>query len=145
MRLITILAFMTVHGVAAAPVALADAGSLRIDIQALSSRDGHVLIALYDNAKAYDKDGEPLRKDKLAIDDELQARWVIDDLEPGEYGVGLFHDLDDDGELDSNFVGMPTEPYGFSNNARAPFGPPAYDKITFTFDGQDMTLTILPE
>ncbi len=42
-----------------------------------------------------------------------------------------FHDVDSDGRLDTLPIGLPTEPYGFSNNARGTFGPPAWRQATF--------------
>ena len=47
-------------------------------------------------------------------------------LPTGVYAVGIFHDLNGDGALSKNFLGMPKEPFGFSNNARARFGPPSF-------------------
>ena len=43
----------------------------------------------------------------------------------------LYHDENGNGEFDTNLFGFPLENYGFSNNARAIFGPPAYDKAAF--------------
>ena len=36
---------------------------------------------------------------------------------PGRYGIKMFHDVDGDGEMGTNIVGFPTEPFGFSNDA----------------------------
>jgi uncharacterized protein (DUF2141 family) len=47
-----------------------------------------------------------------------------------------------DGELDSNFLGIPTEDYGFSNNARGTFGPADYDDAKFLFEQTEMTIEI---
>ncbi len=58
------------------------------------------------------------------------------DLPAGEYAISLFHDVDADGELDSGFMGIPKEPYGFSNNAPVRFGPAKWDAAKFTVNGQ---------
>lgn len=47
-------------------------------------------------------------------------------LQPGDYAVQLFHDEDGDGVMATNLFGIPTEGYGFSNRARAGFGPPSF-------------------
>lgn len=52
-------------------------------------------------------------------------------LPAGRYAVMAFHDVDSDGRLDTLPIGLPTEPYGFSNNARGTFGPPAWRQATF--------------
>ena len=51
------------------------------------------------------------------------------------------HDVNGNDALDSNIVGMPTEPYGFSNNAQGSFGPPAWQDARFALDG-DLTQVI---
>jgi hypothetical protein len=38
----------------------------------------------------------------------------------------VFYDRDDDGKLDTNFIGMPKEPIALSNNAKAKYGPPKF-------------------
>jgi uncharacterized protein (DUF2141 family) len=52
-------------------------------------------------------------------------------LEPGEYAIKAFHDLNSNGEMDFNMLGIPREPYGFSNDARATFSPPAFKDAKF--------------
>jgi uncharacterized protein (DUF2141 family) len=51
----------------------------------------------------------------------------------GKYAVTIFHDVNGDTELNSNFMGIPKEPYGFSNNPRAMFGPPSFEQSLFEF------------
>ena len=55
-------------------------------------------------------------------------------LPQGEYAVRVMHDRNDNGELDSNFVGMPTEPWAFSNNATGSFGPPGWEQVKFSHE-----------
>jgi uncharacterized protein (DUF2141 family) len=45
-------------------------------------------------------------------------------------------------KLDTNWFGIPTEGYGFSNKAKAGLGPPSFSAASFRYDGQDMELTI---
>jgi uncharacterized protein (DUF2141 family) len=53
----------------------------------------------------------------------------------GVYGLSAFHDQNSNGKLDTNFVGMPIEDYGASNNARNLFGPPSFEDAKFEFRG----------
>ena len=62
-------------------------------------------------------------------------------LPSGEYAIRVMHDVNGNGELDSNFVGMPTEPWAMSNNAKGNFGPPTWKDVKFTLDG-DVTQTL---
>lgn len=60
-----------------------------------------------------------------------QARVTLTDLVPGRYAIAVFQDLDGDGEL-GTLLGIPTEPYGFSNDAGGTVGPPGFDAAAFT-------------
>ena len=51
--------------------------------------------------------------------------WVLR-VPPGTYAVAVHHDEDGDGEMDTGLFGIPSEPHGFSNNARGRFGPPSW-------------------
>lgn len=55
----------------------------------------------------------------------------FDSLTPGPRAVRLFHDENSNGTLDTNFFGIPTEGYGFSNNPRNRFGEPAFEERLF--------------
>lgn len=59
------------------------------------------------------------------------VRIVLNDVAPGTYAIKAFHDVDRNGKLDTNFMGIPKEPYGFSNDAMGTFGPPSFDQASF--------------
>ncbi|GAB5564415.1 MAG: hypothetical protein Wins2KO_14780 [Winogradskyella sp.] len=63
------------------------------------------------------------------------------ELEPGEYAVSTFQDLNGNRKLDKKFYGPPKEPYGFSNNVR-PFGKPSFKKCKFNLTSDSKTITI---
>lgn len=63
---------------------------------------------------------------------------IFTDVPEGDYAVTLFHDKNSDGKLNTNFIGIPKEPYGFSNNPMALFGPPSYEKCLFEVKGDKM-------
>jgi len=52
-------------------------------------------------------------------------------LAEGDYAVKVFHDVNENGVLDTSWMGLPKEPYGFSNNAMGTFGPPSFDQSKF--------------
>jgi uncharacterized protein (DUF2141 family) len=60
---------------------------------------------------------------------------VFNKVHAGTYGLSAFHDQNENGKLDTNFLGMPIEDYCASNNARGVFGPPSFDDAKFTFRG----------
>ncbi len=66
---------------------------------------------------------------------------IFTDIPEGDYAITLFQDKNNDGALNTNFIGIPKEPYGFSNNPSSMFGPPSYDKCIFKVDG-NKTITV---
>jgi len=59
-----------------------------------------------------------------------KATCEFTDIPYGTYGAAAFHDKDNDDKFDT-FLGIPTEPGCFSNNAPATFGPPSFKKAMF--------------
>jgi len=55
----------------------------------------------------------------------------VSDLEPGDYAIAVFHDLNQNGYLDTNWAGIPTEPYAFSNNVRPKFRSSRWSESKF--------------
>ncbi|NQZ77951.1 MAG: DUF2141 domain-containing protein [Ekhidna sp.] len=63
------------------------------------------------------------------------------DLPRGEYAVAIFHDLDGDGMLNTNWIGIPREPYGFSKNFHPKMSAPSFDDCSFKLTS-DKTIEI---
>ncbi len=60
-----------------------------------------------------------------------EVRATVSGVPPGRYAAEAFHDENDNDTLDLNFLGMPLEGMGFSNDARMWFGPPRFDAASF--------------
>ena len=73
---------------------------------------------------------------------DSQARCDFEDIPPGTYALAVVHDENFNGKLDTNFLGIPTEGYGFSNDATAALGAPSFSAASFSYDGQNLDLTI---
>jgi uncharacterized protein (DUF2141 family) len=65
------------------------------------------------------------------------------DLPPGEYAAVAFQDVNGNGKLDKNFLGIPKEPYGFSNSARGSAGPPKFSAAAVTLNPDGTTTIVL--
>jgi uncharacterized protein (DUF2141 family) len=63
---------------------------------------------------------------KVVAISSKKASIVFTQLTKGNYAVAVFHDRNKNGILDTNFLGVPTEEYGFSNNARNTFSAPSF-------------------
>ena len=72
------------------------------------------------------------------------ARTSFTGLPPGRYALSAFQDVNGNGELDENLLGVPTEPYGFSGNVRGKLAPPSFDDAAITLSGgMPLTITII--
>lgn len=70
------------------------------------------------------------------------ARCDFMGVQPGSYAIAVIHDENLNGELDTNFLGIPKEGYGFSNEAKAGFSAPSFSAASFFYDGKDLNLRI---
>ena len=73
---------------------------------------------------------------------DKQARCDFEDIPPGTYALAIVHDENMNGKLDTNLLGIPKEGYGFSNDAKALLGAPSFSAASFSYDGQNLELTI---
>ncbi|PVM85723.1 DUF2141 domain-containing protein [Caulobacter endophyticus] len=104
--------------------------SLTLTFPALKARTGALHVAVYDSAQAWKDGGKAVASlDVPAAEAEPTVRL---DLPAGTYAVRVFHDVDGDGRLGTNAFGIPSEPYGFSNDAKASMGPPSFEAAAFT-------------
>lgn len=73
---------------------------------------------------------------------DKQARCDFEDIPPGTYALSVVHDENMNGKLDMNWLRIPKEGYGFSNDAKPSLGAPSFEAASFAYDGQNLELTI---
>lgn len=103
-----------------------------LDVEVRLSRagaGGSVRIAICPGEMAYEKEAGCIARTLPATGS--MVRLHITELPPGTYAVKVFHDVNDNGKLDTNWMGIPNEPYGFSNDAAGTFGPPGFKDASF--------------
>jgi uncharacterized protein (DUF2141 family) len=109
--------------------AAAHAGDLSVDVTVAGQRQGAVRAALFDKADGFPR-GAALRT-ATAPTVQGKASLQFTGLPPGDYALTAYLDENDNNKLDSNLFGLPTEPYGFSRNARGMAGPPPFADAAF--------------
>jgi uncharacterized protein (DUF2141 family) len=120
--------------------AMAKAATLTLTVTDIPQA-GTLNIGIFDTAEGFEaKDrGSARRRPGLAEGVrhpvEGDAAHLTFELPEGRYAIKLFLDLNGNGEVDTNFLGIPKEPYGFSNNAKGTLGPPSFDAAAFTIEG----------
>ena len=116
-------------------------GKLTVIITGFDNDDGNCRYAL-DNSKSVYEREDTVWIGKVLPIVKKQVVVVIDSLKYGEYAVRVFHDENKNKIIDTNLLGIPTEDYGYSNNASSWFGPPSWDKAKFIFNKPEMTIEI---
>lgn len=115
---------------------------IHVEIGGLRNDKGQVLCALYSSADGFPKKGDkPLGHAKSLISGG-HAVCEFPDVAIGTYAVSVFHDENSNGKLDTNFMGIPREGVGASNNAKGHLGPPTFDAAAFRFPGGRLELKI---
>lgn len=114
----------------ALPVA---AATLEIELSGLNTTDGRVMAALYQQAEHWMK--KPLTGAIAMPLPDGRALLRFENLPDGDYAFSVMHDVNGNGKLDTNAMGIPTEPFVFSNGAMGPFGPPKFEAARFSLKG----------
>ena len=109
-------------------------GELSVTIRGIESSEGQLMIAVVGSEAAFNGES-PAVLSVLITPRPGAIGFSTDALPDGEYGIRVMHDENGNGDMDSNMVGMPTEAWGFSNNAMGNFGPPGWADIRFTLNG----------
>ena len=118
--------------------ATALAGDLTIEVSGVTRDRGRIYVAVYDRAETFPISGRQLVGQILdPADRHLTVHFK--DLPPGQYAAVAFQDSNGNGKLDKNFLGIPKEPYGFSNGARGTAGPPKFSAAAVTLQSDATT------
>ena len=105
------------------------AADLEIKIKGLRSDKGLLRLAIFDLPNEFPR-GDQIRSLNIqAKSGNLIA--VFKGMAPGIYALAIHHDENKNKEMDTNFVGLPEEGYGFSNDAKVFFGPPYFEAASF--------------
>lgn len=113
--------------------------NLIVNVNQIKSSKGAINVTIYNSEEDFLKRAF-MQKKKDAKPNALV--FEFEDVPKGKYTVSVIHDENENGELDKNFMGIPSEPYGISKEGKSNFGPPSYKKSLFTIDNSDVTLSI---
>jgi len=113
--------------------------TLSIEFEGLKTEKGKLFVALYNSEEDFLKN-----EMKGSIVDISNGKAVasFDNLEKGIYAISSFYDKNDNGKMDTNFLGIPKEPTAMSNNAKGSFGPPKYRDAKFTISTGNTNIKI---
>lgn len=123
-RWMTIAALLAPFGV--------QAGELKLELLGKGMAGNQIRVAVY-SAKAPEQFPSDEKFYRGAVNEATgdSLTVTVTDLPPGKYAVAVYVDNNKNGKQDKNFLGVPTEIYGFSNDARGKFGPPDFSAAVF--------------
>lgn len=115
------------------------AADLTVTVTEIEQTGGEILLALYDNAGDFQKTAAQASR-REAVAGELTFQFP--DLSTGDYAILVFHDINGNGKLDSNLMGMPTEPWGASLQGKKIFGAPGWEDTKFEVTDTGTNVTV---
>lgn len=115
---------------------------VHVEVDGLRSDRGQVICSLYSSAAGFPKKDTKAIAHAKSLITNRHGECVFAGIQPGTYAVSLFHDENSNGKLDTNFLGIPREGVGASNNAKGHLGPPSFHDASFEYAGGRMELKI---
>ncbi|GGF11904.1 DUF2141 domain-containing protein [Flavobacterium limi] len=112
---------------------------LTVAVSGLKNNTGVVKVGLYNS------DGTFLKTTYKSLSSDIKNNKAVvtfTDLPAGEYAISTYHDENNNGKMDKNMMGIPSEDYAASNNAKGFMGPPSYKDAKFVI-GKDSKIEIV--
>jgi uncharacterized protein (DUF2141 family) len=128
-------AFSFISSAALAQPQAPQENQIHVEIVGLRDDKGQALCSLFSTAGDFPKKTEKAVAHSASIITNRHAVCEFPGVAPGTYAISVFHDENSNGKLDTNFMEIPREGVGASNDAKGHFGPPKFDAAAFRFAG----------
>jgi uncharacterized protein (DUF2141 family) len=116
---------------------------LTVNITNIKEKQGSLRVAVYNSAKGF-PENEPRLAGRMLKVTHTDVNVSFKDLSAGRYAVAVMQDQNDNGLLDRNFFGVPSEPYGFSQQPSGRSGQPTFDQATFELNAnKEITVELI--
>lgn len=99
-----------------------------LQISELEAAKGSLRVAVFDKETHFLDSENAVLRQVFPVKTNNKTEIKLKGLKPGYYAVAIFHDINDNGELDCNFFGIPKEPYAFSNDAGSKWKKPTFQE-----------------
>lgn len=140
--LVSLLLGSLALGAATAPQAAAPATEkVTVVLSALASTSSAVKLNFYNDPDKFLKAGQMAIR-MVVRPDGKNTLTIPVDLAPGEWAVAVSQDLNNNDKLDKNLLGIPTEPFAFSNNVKPRLAAPSFQQCKFTVAGPGQVVSI---
>ncbi|MFO7783403.1 MAG: DUF2141 domain-containing protein [Thermodesulfobacteriota bacterium] len=116
---------------------------IHINILNIKNSTGTIACALFESTAGFPREYLRHATSMMAIEiRDTQARCDFVGIPPGTYALVVIHDENRNGKLDTNWMGVPTEGYGFSSGAKATLSAPSFSDASLRYDRGTLDLTI---
>lgn len=126
-KLLTAITFISFSG-------FAQQAKITVKVKGIEEVKGKMSIALFSSEDQYKSKDTYFLAERVPIT-SFDFSYTFKEVPNGVYAVKVFHDVNSDKELDTNWIGMPKEPFGFSNDAKGKMGPPSFEAASFVVKG----------
>ena len=142
-RRVTLFAVMVFANLPAIAFTQSSCPGIHVKIPNISNSTGNIACGIFESPEGFPNKFLDLAKAIIITKiQKTEAQCDFSDIPPGTYAIAVIHDENMNGELDTNWFGVPTEGYGFSNTTIDEFGAPAFSAASFPYDGKTIDLTI---
>ena len=115
---------------------------IRVNVTGIKKLKGQITCSIYNDPSTFLKKGKKAMRKVVEVPSRDGVTCVFDGVTPGEYAITVSHDKNANNKMDSNFLGIPNEPWGVSNNARPGFRAPRWSEAVFAFSGAPLEIMI---
>jgi len=115
-------------------IGFAQYNTLTVNITGISQLKGDIYVYLYTSEKGFPIEISKANKFLKAKVTKKSLSVSFKDVASGTYAISVYHDIDGNGKINQNFLGIPKEPVGVSNNTEGFMGPPKYEDAKFNLN-----------
>ncbi|WP_353483719.1 DUF2141 domain-containing protein [Haliscomenobacter sp.] len=117
-------------------------GALTVKVTNVQAYQGSIRMAVYNNEKTFPSEKQNFCGAMTSLAPGTLPKLTCENLPFGQYAVAVYHDLNNNGKMDKNAMGIPTEPYGFSNNVQVKWRQPKWADAAFVLSTAKQELTV---
>jgi uncharacterized protein (DUF2141 family) len=117
-------------------------GTIVVTMAGFRNEKGAMRISLFDSPRGFPGNHRLAIRSGSGRIQGGAATFSFPGVPHGTYAIAVLHDENGNGKMDTNFIGIPTEGGGASNDAKARFGPPKFDEAKFVLRGTQLKLRI---
>lgn len=119
-----------------------NSGTLALTINQIKPIEGAIRILMFEGNEGWPNDPTKAVYIKSVKVDQSEINLEIKNLKYGDYAIAVLHDINLNKKADKSIIGIPTEPFGFSNYPKITFGVPNFEDVAFTFNKVNKRIVI---